>query len=469
MTAHALHRRFLLAIQSALPLLAMSLLVSLPLLSGCGDGNSPEQGHVEGYLWLVQDTLFAGDSALAGFTVGLVDGSDYTFAPPAVDTDESGRYRFGPVTAGTYYVTPFGDGMQTRDQSAPSVIVRADETTRHDVLMMVGFGDPEESLRVSGTVRDAVTGQPLGNVLVSHECCGANILIDYGGIWDADLTGPDGRFSLHIGSQLIGETGGLLGYWPVFFSKNGFAPATGPVLTFGAFPDTVFEFDMALQPAEAAGSIRGRVVGRDGKPVAGVPVGLDYFDFNATYEVIGVGGSKEATPVLGLAQTTGANGRFLFERLPRGFYSVTPGFLPDDGYVALPWESGYQYELDAFEQHDAGDIVAVPVVRPLEPAPRVTLTELPTHLRWEPVAGADSYEVGVTNAFFFNEGRVVDVPEYELRYFSYPDSIPAPPFERSIRWYVEAYAGDTLISQFDRIQTFQIDYPGEAVSRGSDR
>lgn len=129
-------------------------------------------------------------------------------------------------------------------------------------------------------------------------------------------TGGDGRFS-HDGAQPPRE--------PLFVSADGCVPASrwAPVATDGA-PEPV---TIALDPA---GSVRGRVVTHDGKPVEGAVIGVAS-DPTSVFAMMMPGGAGDRLPAADVSAWTGADGAYHLKSVRPGSLRLraeAPGFLP---------------------------------------------------------------------------------------------------------------------------------------------
>lgn len=468
MSAHALRRFALLTRPCTLPLFVVLLFVALALLFGCGDSNSPDQGHVSGTMWLVGDTLMAGEEPLAGVGVALVNGARYEFIGEAAVTNSDGRYELGPVNAGEYYVVPFGRGHAMHSQSAPRVRVVANETVPHDLQMLkVPIGLDCES--VTGTVRDGPTGLPLAGVFVT-QISEPGGLLAAGGLFDADLTGADGRFALRAPLDLsIGGQGPQeQTLAPLHFTKPGYRPANSKWYVWDAdeeCPD--FDFEIRMSRDGPTGSIRGRIL-MSGEPAADIPIMIDWQNWpDETTSASSVRSSrdraadrKRAVPITGRAVRTEADGTYEFRDLPPGDYIIEPGYLPDDGYM-IPVFLKNRHTLAANQRHTMSDIEVLLAITPRAPADGALLSELPPALRWDPVPGAERYEVSLSTEYFDSGWtRSVETNEAPFSWAATPDSLVGP-FELTYRWNVKAFAGSTMVAGFESLAGFQVDWDGE--------
>ncbi len=443
--------------------------LALFALAGCADENTTSpatDGFVQGHMWLTGDTVMAGEEPVAQAELALLDGDRFVFVGSYGRTDANGYYRLGPVPFGDYYVVPFGDGLIQSGYTARRVRVPGGGTVTHDVHLSPPVFESFPGV-ITGEVRDGDTGALLPGVFVTQFWSDPGVLLALGGFLDAAITGDDGRFSilstLDYGAP---ELSGPFGLAPLLFSRPGYMPQViAPQwIDLG---DPVDSFDVAalLFREGPHGTIEGTVVRGGvpgtagvGDPLAGVPVMIDFYSWDWGDDTVSVGG-KTAIPVLGRALTTAADGSFRFTNLRPGLYRVEPGYLPDDGYVISSGSRGRSAELSDGQTITLDPVALVPAIEPRDPAPGAVLTTPPAKLRWSLVPGIERYEVSVTDEYFFGVPIWVQEPEFTLPWLGAPDAIP--PLEATLRWFVEAYVGTTMVAGFEWPVTFQVDWDGE--------
>lgn len=273
------------------------------------------------------------------------------------------------------------------------------ETLRTRILTWRAPAFADRLPRISGRVVDASSGEPLAGAflgLADRARLGA-----YAGETSVreDVTDAAGRF--HVASipfALDDQTGGIVQVLPLLVTRAGYAPAAwrhDPPA--GDDNLDITGVEIALAPAGAGGTLRGRVVFAD-RPVPDVAVGLA---FGAPLPP----GAKSAL-VPEQSARTDRHGRFVIAGLAPGVYAVHPGYGAGDGWVATG--VGLNAVVTVGGETDAGDQPVCREIAPLRPRPGETLADTLPRLLWAAVAEADSYGVFLDGLY----GGAVAVPAW---------------------------------------------------------
>ncbi|MDH4337877.1 MAG: carboxypeptidase regulatory-like domain-containing protein [Candidatus Krumholzibacteria bacterium] len=406
------------------PVLALVLMITAcdDEPTGTGGSNTYVHTSVSGHI-----TMAYSGAPVIGARVALVEPLPYRVVNGPVTTDNNGHYSLGNPPAGDWYLFVFSDSALVFDTDDVRVSVRRGQRIKRDIEMMRselwGMNPP----RIAGTVTDARNGRPLEGAYVSgfafatwHSFVGISIDVE-------DMTDAAGQYSV-VPMEVFNSPGtAQLG-----ISKEGYAPIYMLDVPLPADPDSVLVFDVALQPADGNSAIHGRVVDVNGRAVDGLPVALDYTTIPYPPRNGPAKGDDkpQRVPVLGASLRTDAKGVFEFNDLPPGTYYIDAGFLPDDGYVGSVADDPI-FEVAGDELVDVGDLRVVPAVVPLSPANGSTGVDRRPILRWEPVPGADSYQVQAGTGHFLDLSRTVTEPEFQFE----EDFAPGA----RVRWYIRAY------------------------------
>jgi protocatechuate 3,4-dioxygenase beta subunit len=418
---------------------ALLILLVLPLLAlACSDnGTKPppdEDDMLFGYIWTAAD-----GTPVSGVDVVVADGDDYTIvAGPAV-TNGDGRYSFGSLPPGRFYVLAFHSEFVVFDRTASSVTVEEGASKRIDMRMIPPDLWSPGPYRIEGVVLDDATGEPLHGAFVSS-FLGA-ISHSFQGIslpWEA-VTGEDGTFTLDAGIA-TDEEGNPVGLVPVGVSKEGYIPFMSALIEIPDPPDSTAEVALHLTAGESTGGIRGMVL-YDSGPARDIEVGLDFYNWP------GPAPGEKAVPVLGKTAMTDTLGIYEFGGLAPGLYTVEPAFLPDDGYLA-DITSLLQVEVAEGKTAVLPDIHLAKALEPFLPEPGATIDDATPTFRWE--AFADSVEYRLWYSTGYVEERVFTVPEAE---FTLPDTLAFSPGAH-VRWGVRVYDAGRLAAGFEEAATF---------------
>lgn len=213
----------------------------------------------------ISGTVSDGSGApLEGVEACARSAGEETHGYGCADTDAEGGYTIKGLAGGSYlvafhdykarYLSQYYEGAYWQAQAKAVSVTAGAATADIDARLRT----PGE---LTGTVRDAATGQPLAGI----EAC-ANLHPPAGEVWipwpfDCDVTGTDGEYTLPDLPQ---------GEYEVAFTAptKRFARQVTGKLQLGP-EQTLTGVDVAMEPA---GSISGRVSGEAGEPLAGISV-----------------------------------------------------------------------------------------------------------------------------------------------------------------------------------------------------
>ena len=379
--------------------LIVAFLGVLVLAGGCSDEENVPSGR---YLEVLAVAVnVEGGSPEAGLKVILMDpATNLPVAGPLI-TDERGEAYFGVMKEQALQLLAFG-GVGLQIFSLPPVVKAArqgesglplvsPEAQKSPVpiqeFLFRVIAVAQDSLpRISGTVFDASSGNPLDQVFVSL----SPYLTGYDGLTDPsdDVTLLDGSFSVsQIPFALNPVTENFFQVSPLRFTRAGFRP----VIFTHRPPNGSSELDFRsiligmerLAPEDTA-AVSGRLL-RDGLPVAGVGVGIGIVDLPD--------GEKAGAGLPGWTGMTDAEGRYEISGLPAGTYFLQPGFPVGDG-AFFPNQPGIELvELSAGQSVEVTDLIVLHEITPTAPLQGAMVTTPPDSLHWTPVPGATTYEV----------------------------------------------------------------------------
>jgi hypothetical protein len=349
-------------------------------MSGCSD-NQPHD-------WFTQVVVL---DAVTGLGVGevefvLVSMSGNHFLGAPVATDEDGSLSVRGLEEGRYawVVLPGQGWAMARPPVEAALFSTATPTVPYlDSLKLLAIG-PGGAPRVSGTVVDAQTGDPIAGVAVG--------LPGWPEGWDGwllpstDITDEAGEFLVHDVPFVADPSGGeTFMLWPLVFQAEGYDPVA---VKFDP-PSQYFEevqagtIEMQASVPGTGGALTGLVLFGD-EPVPGVEVVANWTGVT----------DKTWLGHPGLTTVTNNAGRFVFEDLVPGSWAVEPAYLPDDGWIIESHLHGVNTVL-AGETTETDVLSLLRSVRPVYPMPgTVRVDSLPV-FQWHAVAEADSYDVYV--------------------------------------------------------------------------
>jgi hypothetical protein len=244
----------------------------------------PTAGSISG---TVTDAVTGEPVEGATVSLAVVDSTKTT------TTVVDGTYLLEDVPAGNYTVTFSAESYITATMEDVAVIAGT-ETLDVDMALQL---EPTTG-SISGTVTDAVTGEPIE---------GATVSVEVDGSTKTTTTGDDGAYTLE---------GIPAGTYTVTFSAEDYITATTEDVAVIA-GETTTDVDKALQPEPTTGSISGTVT-----------------DLNTNAPIVGATVSVEVDGST-VSATTGDNGDYLLEGIPAGAYTVT---FSAEGYITATME-----------------------------------------------------------------------------------------------------------------------------------
>lgn len=431
------------------------LLLSALLLFPACDDDSTQPGGSGGTRASAdlsgQVTIAYEDIPLAGARVVLVRPLPYDVVAGPVLTGSDGRYAFQEAPAGDWFVFVFGDSVLMLDTDDARVTVGGFGHAIHDITMIRSDLWGTGTHRLQGRVTDALTGDPIQGAYVSalfgivyHSFVGIETGYE-------DVTDADGRYSLEA-IALIG--GNFTVLYPVAASAEGYAPFGMENVPLPMDPDSVYTLDIQLQRLQGTASVHGTVTDTSGRPLADVPVALDFtaIPLDTLHAASPGKGADEPrrVPLLGKTVRSDARGQFEIRGLTPGTYFVDAGFLPDDGWVSAYSER--VFEVAGVEKIELGRVVVLPAIRPLSPANGAVIHDTQPVLRWKAVPGTDWYRVSVGTGHALGDLANTTEPQAQFPYQIEPGA--------HIRWIVTAYRasgnyGDP-IAEFEAVQMFTV-------------
>jgi protocatechuate 3,4-dioxygenase beta subunit len=422
----------------ALPLLPLLLLAHLPFLAGCED-ESPAQTSFSGTLILVDD-----ESPLPDLEVTLFEPASQTAVARDV-TDSLGRFEFEALVPGTYIPVVHANGFRPVFLPKAKWMIEHGDQIDIELRMRHAARVTESDFRLAGKVVDRETGDPIVNARVEMNFVGGGEVTqvnwsEYVG-WATtleDTTDEEGDF--------------WLAPVTLFALPPDFTPAMPEVrITAPGYRSLVLERNTdpktanasfvtaSMTPGTDSGSIEGKVLDLDGKPVGGVRVSAEWRQqLRFARGFTPVEHDNRPTNRILLPDGVGwtdATGQFRITGLPRGFFSLMAGAEPDDGWVGIVL-SGVEIATD--DGSGEAELISVRAIDHTSPPDGAVLDVLPDRLIWKRVKGAVSYLILVTRGSDGNIGQLDSGgPFFEID--------PGEPLFRgggSFAWNIIAFAGD---------------------------
>lgn len=422
------------------PRAALGLLAVLAL-TGPGCGEDPAVPQPEEFAVTVVDV----DSGEPINGVEIVPVDAFSIRPLAdpQSTDADGRVRWPWAAtadtrllvfgAGSWLIAQQGDwwlGYGFR-KTGPAPPAPPREVRIELARAIAGDGLP----RMSGRIVDGETGEPLARVFVGDRPWLTAYLGFTGPV--ADVTGPDGRFSVgEVPVTIDPVTEELTQVSPLVVTREGYRPRAWLHL-FAPGEDNidVTGIEIALTPLGSGddGVLTGRVFD-DAGPAFHVFVGLG-----------GIGADKTGFGIPGQVAVTDRAGRYTFTGLASGQYVVQPGFLHQDGTL-LPGQVGARgYAVTAGDTTEVDDLLVIAeIVIPTDPAAGVPEFAQSAPFVWAPVPGDPTYvlrlggvEIARTSATAFN--------------WEFPTALP--PGRHELR--ITALVGERIVGAMERPWVFR--------------
>jgi hypothetical protein len=432
-------------------LLYTSLLSPLPACDDDPTGTGGSGGYTHTSL-SGQVTIASESVPVAGAKVALVEPLPYRVVDGPVTSDAQGRFQFENPPVGDWFLFVFGDSVLMFNTGDARVSVRRGQRIEHNIEMIRSALWGTSWRRIVGRVTDAQTGDPVEGAYVSGLF--PNVWPNFVGISidSEDITDADGRYEV---APVQWFTGSSI-FYPLGVARDGYAPFHVMDLPLDADPDSLYVLDVALERAGDGATVRGRVVDPAGKPLANLPVALDYSGIPID-TLLGNGPVKGDddpgnVPLLGSTARTHPDGTFEIRDLIPGTYWLDAAFLPDDGYVG-GWDDSALFEIAGTEVLDLGDVYVLPALLPLAPANGATVSDSRPVLRWEAVPGADRYELHAGPGHYLNfERDITGVTEFEFDF----DLPPGTRFRWTIQAFRTATPFDEVVAQFEAVQAFTV-------------
>ncbi|MDM7915644.1 MAG: hypothetical protein ACE15D_19115 [Candidatus Eisenbacteria bacterium] len=438
------------------PFCSLPILLGIAVVMGCSESSPPEPPLLEHSTLYGTVTAVGTQQPVPEAHLVLVDGTRNVVVGGPVVSGADGAYRFVDPPAGTFRVFVFHPEYLVYDRTGSRVTLPELGTIRFDMRMLRSELWNGSGYAIEGRVLDAETREPIWGAFVSGWWGDVAHLFIGAGLPSEAVTDSTGSFRLrHV--RLATEDGDTLAILPIGASKEGYDPAASPWLELPEGPDSTAHYDFLLHRSSGTGTIFGSVT-LDGQPQPGVPVALDFYDPGWPSEPPPAprppaAHASRRVPVAGRVTLTDDEGRWRFDAISPGVYTVLPAYLPDDGYVFDRFKAD-QVEVGGAEMIDVGALPVVRAIRPLMPAPgSVVNTACPT-LSWELPEGSDRVVLGLTT------GHLLGEREHLLSgvgSFTLPDSLPAG---SHIRWAVYAYRHNELIGAFEEYPTFTVQPEG---------
>jgi protocatechuate 3,4-dioxygenase beta subunit len=314
-------------------------------------------------------------------------------------SDTSGYFEFRDIPEGAYVPVVRANGFRPVFLNQPQWPISEGERVHLEIRMRAGASISPSPYSLRGRVVDITTGEPIPNARVEMNFGAAGELnevnwSEYAG-WQTTLeatSDEEGMFLIEP-CPLIKFPNSSLTFIPGYrVTAPGFKARR---MDRNYEPETVSSIlqGVRLSPGEDEGAIEGTVVGRDGQPLAGVPVSVEWRRVANTY--------REFTPVLdfgnpdtvmipGGVAASDQNGHYRIGNLPEGYYNVQAGIYPDDGWTGIRVGG---VNIEGFSATAAADLLAFPVVRINYPPEAATLDGSPERVEWEAYEGAESYQL----------------------------------------------------------------------------
>lgn len=440
-------------------------LLALLLIAGCDDDpTTVESGaSISGKV-----TDLAGNPVTDAALL-LVDAA--TLAPvgaPVVPNDQ-GSYAFRYLEPGAYSLLLYHDSRVIFSGSNGRIEVERNASLTRNLRLVSSGLWGSSRYAIAGTVRDAVTLEPIAGAYVSDIVAGVRgleVFAEVGGISQPEWDATDAGGGFEIGTQIVvDEDNNEIGMMPVSIAAEGYLPTTlvgdgvagvefqehprsFALLPVPAEGDSVLQVSVVLTPASQAlpaelGSVSGRLVYL-GDPAPGVRVAATVL---AVSDPDTVPAPTQKAILPGTVTTTDADGNFTLNGLAPGLYSVAAGYPIDDEWEGVNGSlSDGVFEITANTTTAAGDLELLRNVPIVSPAHGSTVPGSMPLLQWEAIPGAIYYDI-----YLGIDGYILDelVPRTEVTSYQ---MLPAEAiFSGSCaRWGIRAYG--TYPTEADTVQ-----------------
>jgi protocatechuate 3,4-dioxygenase beta subunit len=298
---------------------------------------TPGTGKISG---LITDTA---GHPLSGATV-YAHAADIEFYYGKTRTDENGRYVIEQLRSGSYIVQATADGYLTQyfgaaqDPFMPGAVnvVEPGETKSIDIVLgMAGS--------ITGTILDQ-NGKPVVRAVVEAMPAFKDSMGVFPGkdmSYQQTNTDENGHYrisgltggSYFVQAVIYGDWSKTLVWYP---GTQDFAQARPVPVKEG---QETANIDFRVRQQSGVGSISGRVLDKLNQPIANAGVYLQ-----TAYD------PGFAGPILGMSATSDKEGRFVFERVPAGSYTLSC-------WAQIGWQSVYRWWPDAEAMENAKVVV----------------------------------------------------------------------------------------------------------------
>jgi protocatechuate 3,4-dioxygenase beta subunit len=380
----------------------LTLCLCAVVLAGCDDdnepagpsGGDPRETRFTGTLVLVE-----GEFPMADLVVTLFEPAAQVAVARDV-SDSEGHFEFADFPPGTYVPVVQANGYRPVLLAQPYWQVA--EGDQIDIeLRMRRIAEIEWTpYTLTGRVMDFETKQPIPNARIemnfftsSGELADVN-WSEYRG-WSNSLeatSDEDGFFFLSPLPLIGGREQDLWSYIPNYrVTADGYKSR---VMDRNYDPESVNSIvqGVRLTPGTDEGSIEGYVRDKNGQPLEGVPVSVEWRRTDDMFRGIEPAGENLPDHILiphGIAWSD-ATGYYRVTGLPEGFHVVEAGIRPDDGWVG---EETRGVEISRPSLVGKADVIAYQTVVVAFPEEGTVLEGIPDRIEWEPYPGAVSYEL----------------------------------------------------------------------------
>jgi len=314
-------------------------------------------------------------------------------------TDSAGYFEFRGIPEGAYVPVVRSNGFRPILMARPRWPIGEGEQVHVDLRMRRAAAIRDTPYSLTGRVVDRDTGEPIPNARVEMNFVGQGELAqvnwsEYAG-WSTTLESAadeDGMFFIEpcpiidpgtpTEIYVPGYRVTAPGYQSRWMDRN-YDPELISSIVQG----------VRLLKGEDLGTIEGKVLDRNGAPLEGVPVSVEWRRRDGAlrgFEPTDDFGRPESIMIPGAVTVSNAEGFYSIGNLPQGFYVVQAGIYPDDGWVGIRVGGVH---IEGFSSTATADLAAFRTINVVSPADGATLDAAPMRLEWEPYLDAGRYEV----------------------------------------------------------------------------